>query len=401
MVEHERKYVIVGGGLAGASAVEGIREVDDRASISLIGAERHLPYNRPPLTKKLWFGKQTVEDIFVEKADYYSTNGAEVVLDVRAVEVDDVAKTVRVQTEDIYHYDKLLLATGGAPRRLPVPGGELDGVCYYRYLDDYEYIRERAADGKSAIVIGGGFIGSEIAAALSMNGVDVSLIFPDPYICARVLPRSLAFTVQEDFGKHGITIFSEDSVESIEKNGQQYVAHTKSGGGLKADIVIVGIGLTPSTALAQTAGLQIDNGIVVNERLQSSNPDIYAAGDNAKYPYQSLGVATRVEHWDNALNQGKQAGRNMAGAGEEYTYMPYFFSDLFDFGYEAVGEVDSRLDIVTDWQQENQKGVVYYLRDRRVRGAMMVNVWDKVPDARELIKSGRQMDAGSLKGAIG
>lgn len=400
MLEQTRKYVIVGGGLAGASAIEGIRELDSVGSIAVIGTEQHKPYNRPPLSKKLWFGKQTVEEIFVHKGDYYASNGVDLILGTEVVTLDAVDRIVQTSRGDVCRYEKLLLATGGTPRHLDIPGAELDGICYYRYLDDYHTIRSQVSRGKSAVVIGGGFIGSEMAAALNTNKVDVTMVFPDPYIARRVFPETLARAVQEDFTKRGARVLAGDSPASIEREASEFVITTEAGHKLKSDIVLVGIGITPSTNLAQTAELTIQNGITVNEYLQTSNPDIYAAGDNTCFPYQALGKTTRVEHWDNALNQGKQAGRNMAGAGELYTYMPYFFSDLFDFGYEAVGDVDSRLETFADWQKENDTGVVYYIQDGRVRGAMMCNVWDKVLVARELIKSDRQMTSDGLRGAI-
>lgn len=401
MLEQARKYVIIGGGLAGASAVEGIRELDSVGSIAMIGMEPHNPYDRPPLSKKLWFGTKTVDEIFVHKKDYYTDSGVDLVLDTEVITLDAADRIVQTSAGDVCRYEKLLLATGGVPRRLDIHGAELDGVCYYRYLDDYHATRALASKGKSAVVIGGGFIGSEMAAALSINGVAVTMVFPDPYIARRVFPEALARAVQEDFVKRGVKVLAGDAPVSIEKDGSEFVTRTKGGHELRSDILLVGMGITPSTSLAEAAELTVQNGIVVDEYLRTSNADIYAAGDNAFFPYQALGMTTRVEHWDNAVNQGKQAGRNMAGAGEPYAYMPYFFSDLFDFGYEAVGDVDSRLETFADWQKENDTGVVYYMQDGRVRGAMMCNVWDKVPEARELIKSGRQMTTDDLRGAIG
>lgn len=400
MIKQTHKYLIIGGGLAGASAVEGIREIESVGSIAMIGAEQHKPYNRPPLSKKLWWGKETVEEIFAYKDDYYASNGVEMILGKEVVAHDGINKTVHTSHGDVYRYEKLLLATGGIPRRLDIPGADLDGICYYRYLDDYNAIRSIASEGKSAVVIGGGFIGSEMAAALRINKVDVTMIFPENYMVERVFPKSLGLAVQEDFKNRGIKIIAQDIPVSIEKDASGFVTTTKAGVRLKSDIVLAGIGIIPETNLAQEVQLKVENGIVVNEYLQTSNPDIYAAGDNAFFPYQALGKSMRVEHWDNALNQGKHAGKNMAGAGEPYTYMPYFFSDLFDFGYEAVGEVDSRLETFADWQKENDTGVIYYTQYGKVRGAMMCNVWDKVPAARELIKSGKKMTSDDLRGAI-
>jgi NADPH-dependent 2,4-dienoyl-CoA reductase/sulfur reductase-like enzyme len=250
------------------------------------------------------------------------------------------------------------------------------------------------------VVIGGGFIGSEMAAALSMNNVDVTMIFPDPYLVNRVFPEYLGRAIQDQYRSRGIKILANEQPSVFSKNGNRFTTYTLSGKKVESDMVIVGIGIAPSLDLARNAGLQTANGIIVDEYLQASLPGIYAAGDNAFFPYQALGIQARIEHWDNALNQGKAAGRNMAGAREPFTYMPYFFSDLFEFGYEAVGDVDARLETVADWQKENDTGVIYYLRDGKIRGAMMCNVWEKVEAARTLIRKGETMTPEKLRGLI-
>lgn len=226
------------------------------------------------------------------------------------------------------------------------------------------------------------------------------MVFPDAYLCSRVFPDYLGLAVQRRFQERGINILGSDKPVSFSKSGGRFLTRTANGKTIESDLVIVGIGVVPEMALAQGAGLEVGNGIVVNQYLQTSHPDIYAAGDNAFFPYQALGQAMRIEHWDNALNQGRWAGRNMAGASEPFTYQPYFFSDLFELGYEATGEVDSRLDTFADWQKENETGIIYYLRDGKVRGVMMCNVWDKVETARELIRKGEKMTPDMLRGAI-
>jgi len=393
-------YAIIGGGLAGASAVQGIRELDKKGAILLIGGEQHLPYDRPPLSKKLWFGQKTVEEIFLHPREFYDQNGVDLLLGAFVNSLDAKQKTIADDKGRTYHYGKLLLATGGVPTRLPIPGGDIEGICYYRSLDDYLRLRKEAVEGKSAVVVGGGFIGSEIAAALTVNKVGVTMIFPGPYFCSRVFPEPLARALEKNFIQRGVKILAGDSPVSFAKNAGRFIVATTAGGRIESDMLIVGIGIKPSIELAQRAGLRTDNGITLNEYLQSSEPDIYAAGDNAFFPYQALGQQMRLEHWDCALSQGKQAGRNMAGANEPFNYMPYFFSDLFEFGYEAVGEVNAGLETFADWQKENDTGVIYYLKDGRVRGAMMCNVWDKVEAARELIRRGQVASPESLRGAI-
>ncbi|MBS1192326.1 MAG: pyridine nucleotide-disulfide oxidoreductase [Nitrospirae bacterium] len=226
------------------------------------------------------------------------------------------------------------------------------------------------------------------------------MIFPEPYIVNRVFPEGLGMALQRQFRDRGATLLAGEKPASIAKRGSRFITTTVSGKQVESDMVIVGIGVAPSLDLPRRAGLQTANGVIVDEYLQASLPDIYAAGDIAFFPYQALGKQTRVEHWDNALNQGKQAGLNMAGAHKPYDYMPYFFSDLFEFGYEAVGEVDAQLETVADWQKENDTGVIYYLRDGKVRGAMMCNVWEKVEAARTLIRTGAQVTKKELQGMI-
>jgi NADPH-dependent 2,4-dienoyl-CoA reductase/sulfur reductase-like enzyme len=387
MNEKKHDYIIVGGGLAGASAVEGIREHDAKGSILLIGEEPHLPYHRPPLTKGLWTGKKKVEEIFVQKSDFYSQQNVEVRRGVKVIAVVPETKSVTDNTGAVYGFEKLLLATGGTPNRLRIPGGDLQGILYYRYLEDYLTLEPLAKDGKSVLIIGGGFIGTEIAAALTSRKLKVTMVFPASRPCNRIFPDYLGKHVLKEYLKRGITVLTGDVPMVIEKKGDSFRVQTKKDLLLESDILIAGIGITPSTELAQKAGLAVADGIMLNSFLQTTHPDIYAAGDNACYPDKWRGAATRVEHWDNALNQGKCAGKNMAGAQEQYTHMPYFFSDLFDFGYEAVGEIDSRLETRAEWQEPNEKGIVYYVKENTIRGVLLCNVWDKIDAARASIRN--------------
>jgi NADPH-dependent 2,4-dienoyl-CoA reductase/sulfur reductase-like enzyme len=399
MSERSYSHIIIGGGLAGAAAVEGIRQHDGAGPILLISAEHDAPYDRPPLSKKLWTGKKRVEEIFVHPQSFYTQHGVELKLATDVTELDAAGHIVRDGTGNRFRYSKLLLATGGTPRRLTIPGGDLQGVNYYRTLADYRQTRTAAAPGKSAVVIGGGFIGSEMAASLSLNQVAVTMIFPGEWLVSRVFPEPLGRALTDYYRSKGITILTQDVPTSIEQNTNGYIVRTRGGQQCPADIVIAGLGIMPDTALATAAGLKTGDGIVVDEFLRTSHPDIYAAGDVAFFPDQVFGPR-RIEHWDNAISQGKHAGRNMAGANQPFTDMPYFFSDLFEFGYEAVGNVNSRLQTFADWQEPNKTGVIYYLDGGRVRGAMMCNVWDKVDAARELIRKAQPVRTEDLRGAI-
>lgn len=396
---NEFDYIIVGGGLAGASAIQGIREHDARGSILLIGEETHPPYDRPPLSKQLWFGKSSEEDIILHPQHFYDEHGVTLALGSRVEKLDPGGKFIVAANGGMHRFGKLLLATGAQPRRINIPGAELDGIYHFRTLDDYRRMHDETQTNKSALVVGGGFIGSELAAALNVN-LEVTMIFPSATLCRRVFPEQLGLAIQHHFQERGVRVIHSDIPTSFSKHGGKFRTETASGKIIESDLVIVGIGVTPRVELALAAGLETGNGIVVNEFLETSHPDIYAAGDNVFFPCQALEKRMRVEHWDNAQAQGLQAGRNMAGGRQAYTYQPYFFSDLFEFGYEATGEVDTSLEIFADWQKENQTGVIYYLREGRVRGVMMCNLWGKIDAARELIRKGERVSPESLRGMI-
>jgi NADPH-dependent 2,4-dienoyl-CoA reductase/sulfur reductase-like enzyme len=398
MPERSHSYIIVGGGLAGAMAVEGIRQHDTAGSILLISAEHSLPYDRPPLSKQLWTGAKKLDQIPVHPEAFYSQNGVDLKLGIDVTELDRSGHIVRAGGTD-FPYKKLLLATGGTPRRLNIPGGDLNGINYYRTVNDYQEARASTAHTKSAVVIGGGFIGSEMAAALAINKLNVTMMFPEDRLVSRIFPAELARALTDYYRSKGIVVLAQDVPVSIEKTSNGYVVTTRAGEQIDTSMVIVGIGITPNTTLAQRAGLKTGDGVVVDEFLRTSDPDIYAAGDLAFFPEQVLGPR-RIEHWDNAVSQGRHAGRNMAGANEPFKELPFFFSDLFDFGYEAVGEIDSRLEIFTDWQEPNKTGVIYYLRNNQVRGVMMCNVWEKVDAARELIRKQEVVKVADLRGVI-
>jgi len=393
-------YIIVGAGLAGASAIEGIRSVDGKGEILLIGKEKHLPYHRPPLSKSLWTRKKRVDEIFVHTKDYYEDQGVEVRLGVEVEDIETQKKSVTDSVGNRFGFEKLLIATGGNPVHLHIPGATDKEVRYLRNLDDYLELERLSKQGGEAVIIGAGFIGTELAAALTMNNVKVTMIFPDKWPCFKVFPDYLGTQILHLFQQRGITMVSEDRpLEFIQNNAGRFLK-TEKGTLLSANMVIAGIGIAPSMELAQKAGLATGNGILANAYLQTSHPDIYVAGDGASVWDQWIGENKRVEHWDNALNQGKQAGKNMAGAQERYMHMSYFFSDLFEFGYEAVGRIDSKLPTVADWQEENSRGVVYYLDDNKVRGVLLCNIWEKTEAATDLIKQDKVVTVESLRGAI-
>ncbi|MGH7171782.1 MAG: NAD(P)/FAD-dependent oxidoreductase [Gemmataceae bacterium] len=390
-------YLIVGGGMTADAAVHGIRRVDSTGPIGLIGAESHPPYNRPPLSKGLWKGKP-LESIWRKSAH----SPAQLHLGRTARTLDAHNRRVTDDQGTTYTYNKLLLATGGTPHRLPF-GGE--DIIYFRTLDDYQRLRAQTEKGQHFVVIGGGFIGSEVAAALAMNGKKVTLLFPEATIGARVFPADLSQFLNDYYRQKNVEVGAGEQVVGMDKRGNQCVLRVRnpqngSEKEIAADGVVAGIGIAPNVELAQQAGLQVDNGIIVDAALRSSDPNIYAAGDVAAFHNPALGRRVRVEHEDNALTMGRLAGQSMAGRVVSYDHIPSFYSDLFDLGYEAVGEVDARLETVADWKEPHREGVVYYLRDGRVRGVLLWNVWEQVDAARKLIAEPGPFHPADLKGRL-
>jgi 3-phenylpropionate/trans-cinnamate dioxygenase ferredoxin reductase subunit len=386
------KYLIIGSGMTADAAIHGIREIDTTGSIGVIGAEEHLPYNRPPLTKGLWKGKP-LDSIWRKAAE----PPAEFHLGRRASYLDPQKRLILDDRGEEYRYGKLLLATGGIPNKLPFGGDE---IIYYRTLDDYQKVRSLSEHAGQIAVIGGGFIGSEIAAALAMNGKKVVMIFLEAGIGARQFPADLSQFLNDFYRQKNVEVLPEESLAGLEGQTGKIHLKTKSGSEILVEGVVAGLGVQPDIALAQSVGLSVQNGILVDEYLHTSSQDIFAAGDVANFINPTLEKRMRVEHEDNANTMGKQAGRNMAGAGEAYHHLPYFYSDLFELGYEAVGELDPRLEVVTDWQEPFRKGVVYYLADQRVRGVLLWNVWGQVETARKLISEKGPFKPASLKGRI-
>ncbi|MGC8595704.1 MAG: NAD(P)/FAD-dependent oxidoreductase [Candidatus Kryptoniota bacterium] len=386
------KYIIIGGGMAGDSAVSGIRELDKSGSIAIFSEEKDPPYNRPPLSKSLWKG-ESINSIWRRTLDY----NVEFFPSTSVVAIDPLKKVIKTATGDIHYYERLLLATGGKPRKLPHGG---DDVIYFRTIEDYRRLSTLSKKGSNFVVIGGGFIGSEIAAALAMNGKKVTMIFPEQGIGAKIYPPDLSLFLNQYYQDKGVTIISGGLVDNIEKKGVNLFVRIANGENILADAVVAGVGIIPNVDLAKDAGLSIDDGIIVDEFLRTSNQDIYAAGDAASFFSPALEKRLRVEHEDNANTMGKIAGMNMAGGEEGYHHLSFFYSDLFELGYEAVGELDSHFEIFEDWDEIFHKGVIYYGKGGVVRGVLLWNTWGKVDFARQLIVSKKKFDPALLKGLI-
>lgn len=387
-MQHQFDHLILGAGLAGSAAAVALRAAAPQASIAILGDEPHPPYDRPPLSKALWKDGQ--------EADIWrpiDAASATLQLGRRAVALDRAAHTVRDSAGDVWHYGKLLIATGGTPRRLAFG----PDFIYLRTFDDYQALRAKAQPGAHVVVIGGGFIGSEIAAGLQLNGCRVTMLFPESTLAARPFPKALADFVTQYYRDRGVDVRAGVTVTGKTPNG---ALQCSDGSTLTADAVVAGLGITPNVELAQAAGLAVSNGIDVDAHLRTSDADIYAAGDVAAFPAAALGRRLRVEHENAALTMGERAGRGMAGQDAPYDELPYFYSDLFDLGYEAVGTLDARLQTVEQWAKPYEEGVVYYLDQGRVRGVLLWNTWDQVDAARALIAEKGPFDADSVRGRL-
>lgn len=393
------RYLILGGGMAADAAVRGIREMDEDGNIGVVTEERHPPYDRPPLSKGLWTGAD-------EASIWRDTESlrADVHMDRRVTRIDPVDHQVTGERGVIYSYDRLLLATGGRPVEL---GDATPQVIYFRTLEDYRKLRKLTEEERSFVVVGGSFLGSEIAAALAMAGKKVTLLFPEEGICRRILPESLSDHLTEMFREKGVDVRCGVGVASVRRSARFLLVATEEENTetIRADGVVAGLGIVPNDGLAATAGLEVveeedGGGIIVDAHMRTSADDVYAAGDVAAVWCPSLGIRRRFEHEDQANATGRHAGRAMAGADEEFDHLPYFYSDLFDVGYEAVGDLDPSHTVVEQWEDEMERGVLYYLEGRRVRGVLLWNVRGRLREARALIRSEEGHTASSVVGAI-
>jgi NADPH-dependent 2,4-dienoyl-CoA reductase/sulfur reductase-like enzyme len=392
MTNYHYDYLIIGGGMTAASAVDGIREVDPTGAIGLIGAELDAPYDRPPLSKALWKGK-SLDTIWRE----LEHPGLKLHLGRTVKKIVPKDKRVVDDKGEVFTYGKLLLATGGRPRLLSF-GGER--IVYFRTVADYRWLRAMADHGGKFAVIGGGFIGAEIAASLASLGSKVVMIFPGKGICGHIFPEALSQFVSTYYEQKGVELVRGEKIAGMTTRGNQHVLKKAANREFVVDGVVAGVGIEPNVELARSIGLEVENGIVVDEFLRTSQTDIFAAGDVASFQNPALGKRLRVEHEDNANTMGRAAGRNMAGRSEPYRHLPFFYSDMFELGYEAVGEVDSRLETFADWKELNKEGVIYYLKDGRVRGVLLWNVWGQVDAARALIAEAGPFTAATLKGRL-
>ena len=367
------KYLLIGGGLASSQAAKILSAKDPGAAITLVCREPHLPYDRPPLSKEFFRGEKTRDEITYDPMTFFDEKKIGVVLKNPVVHLDAGAKIAVLESGESFCFEKALIATGGQPIRFTLPGSLLAGIHYLRTVDDAETIKAEASPGKRAVVVGAGFIGMELAASLTRLGVRVMVIEALPQIWARFLDATLAAHIRDYYEKKGIAFLAGESIREFKGDTRVRRVVTNSGHEIECDFACVGIGIRPDVGIAQDARLVVQNGIVVNERLQTSHPDIFAAGDAANYPDPIFGKRRRVEHWGHAEYTGQLAGLNMAGFEQKYDLLSYAWSDIFDLHIEFAGDESEHDRILVRGTIEAGSFVVLYLKNDLLRAYFAVN----------------------------
>ncbi len=371
------KYVIVGGGLAGFNAIPAIRERDPEGGIVLLTDEKERPYDRVPLSKRYLQGALSRDGVFLRPAEFFEEHRVELRTGHRVTALDAKAKVLTMEDGTQLGYDKLLLATGGWPRRLPLPGADLAGIHYLRTLADSDALKEAMGQAKRLVVVGGGFIGCEVAAAGVMKGLDATVVEVGPYLLNLAFDEPTGRWVMDYLSSKGMHVrCGERAMKFLGEGGRVTGVETSTGAVIPADLVVVGVGLIPNTELAKAAGLTVDNGIVVNEHLEASVPDVYAAGDVARFYSPVFERHLRVEHYDVAVRHGKVAGANMAGASVSFAELPYFFSDMFELRIHVHGtlSVHDRILVRGERKLTDQGGFVqFYMKGPRIMAYLGVN----------------------------
>lgn len=391
-----QRFVIIGASLAGAKAAETLRDDGFDGEIVLVGAEPERPYERPPLSKDYLRGASAREKVFVHDPGFYEQRQIELLTGRTATELDLDARQVLLDDGRSVGYDKLLLSTGAEPRRLVVPGAELDGILYLRTVKDSDALRERLEAGGRVVVIGAGWIGSEVAASARQKGLEVTLIDPLALPNERIFGAQIGSFYRDVHAQHGVQLALGEGVDGFVGDGNVRGVRTSRGRMFECDFVVVGVGVRPCTQLAAGAGLAVDNGIVVDEQLQTSAPNVFAAGDVATAWHPFYRQRIRVEHWSNALHQGPAAARAMLGEPVSYDRIPYFFSDQYEVGMEYSGYATDWDEVVFRGSRDAGEFIAFWLKDGRLVAGMNVNVWDVNDHVRALIRSRRPVDVPAL-----
>jgi 3-phenylpropionate/trans-cinnamate dioxygenase ferredoxin reductase subunit len=389
-------FVIVGAGMAGGKAAETLREEGFDGRVVLVGSESDRPYERPPLSKDYLRGETEREGPYVHPASFYEEKDIELRLETTVSALDLAAGQLLIEEERL-EYSKLLLAVGAEPRRIPVPGADLEGVHYLRTFGDSDALREAISSSGRVAVIGAGWIGAEVAASARQKGLEVTLIEQTDVPLERVLGREVGEIYGAIHRDQGVDLRTGTAVEAIEGSGRAERVRLAGGDTVDCDFVVVGIGVAPRVALAEAAGLEVDNGVLVDERLKTSADNVYAAGDVANAWHPFFEQRLRVEHWHNALEQGPAAARGMLGTGEPYDKIPYFFSDQYDVGMEYSGHATDWDEVVFRGDVDAREFIAFWLKDGRVLAGMNVNVWDVTDDIQALIRSRAVVERGRLR----
>jgi 3-phenylpropionate/trans-cinnamate dioxygenase ferredoxin reductase component len=382
----DQTFVIVGASLAGAKAAETLRGEGFAGRLVLVGAEEQRPYERPPLSKEYLRGEAGLDSVYVHPEGFYAEQEIELRLGTTAERLDTSNRELTLDDGARLRYDRLLLATGAEPRRLSVPGAELDGVLYLRSLRDSDVLRERLDAGGAVVVVGAGWIGSEVAASARQRGLDVTVVDPAAVPLERVLGLEVGAVYRDIHADHGVRLLLGTGVEAFEGDAAVERVRTGDGRVLECDFVVAGVGARPRTGLAAQAGLAVDDGVLVDEHLQTSMPGVFAAGDVALARHPLYGQPVRVEHWDNALHQGTVAARSMLGLPAVYDRVPYFFSDQYDVGMEYAGFAREWDRVVFRGDPAGREFIAFWLAGDRIVAGMNVNVWDVSDAIQRLIR---------------
>jgi 3-phenylpropionate/trans-cinnamate dioxygenase ferredoxin reductase component len=391
-----KTFVIVGAGLAGAKAAETLRAGGFDGRLILIGAEQERPYERPPLSKDYLRGELERQQVYVHPDGFYAEQGIEFRPRRTAVRLDVSIRELVLDDDERLRYDQLLLTTGAEPRKLSIPGAELDGVLYLRDLEDSDTLRERMNGGGAIVVIGAGWIGSEVAACARQRGLEVTMIYPASVPMERALGSEVGGVYRDLHLEHGVRLLPDTRVIALEGDGAVERVRTSDGRVVDCAFVVAGIGVQPRTRLAADAGLPINNGVLVDEHLRTSAPGVFAAGDVANAYHLFYGGRVRVEHWANALHQGPCAAGNMLGYSEAYDRLPYFFSDQYDTGMEYAGHAPSWDRVVFRGDPARREFIAFWLSGDRVVAGMNFNVWDVSDQIQRLIRSRTAVDDRAL-----
>jgi 3-phenylpropionate/trans-cinnamate dioxygenase ferredoxin reductase component len=397
MSTQAQTIAIVGASLTGAKAAQELRNQGFDGRVVLLGDEHELPYERPPLTKDYLRDEQPREKTRVHEEGFYEEHDIELLTGVTVTAIKPAEQRIIVDGDKEFGYDRLLIATGAEPRTIDLAGADLDGVHYLRTLADCDALRQRLAAGGKVVVIGAGWIGAEFAASARQRGLEVTVIEPATVPLERVLGNELGAFYRDVHETHGVEMRMQTGVEAFEGSGSVTAVRTSDGQSIACEFVVVGVGVTPRTRLADAAGAKIENGIVVNQQLRTTLPNVFAAGDvaNAWHPFFKRNI--RVEHWANALNQGPAAAQAMLGQDVSYDRIPYFFSDQYEIGMEYNG-------YATEWDEVIYRGAIsdgefiaFWLKDQRVVAGMNVNVWDVNEDIQRLIRSRQEINPAALR----